>query len=1000
MLPSLAILAAFAPPLPVPQDPVAWWLEALRGLARADARDGTFGPTGRRFWVTRLEARPGLQGQAHYVHHTPELTDPLVVEFLDPEGRPLELEADHRRWLPSHGEVGYRVRGHEDARVHEERWLTLDDVYVSRFTVRGLERFGVRTTSRFAEEPAGDLARFAPHDLGPAARVDLLRDPRLRTGGADQPVWIEGEAHRSQRGARGRDRKSGASGGEVLGNEFGGRKGDRAVYEFLGTGTGRWSLLVRYARDLPGEARFAVRFRGVEVGTVGFPRTMGWGFRPDQLAFARLDLGDVPDGLCELELEALHDGANTNIDGLLLLPTGQVGSPPPPERWPALDPLRGAVAVAPGPLTVGGVPFAIPPRPTVCAVDPEAHELTIGGRGARLHVLALALRPEASIQAGGVTRRLGPRGRGPHAWLQSLPVPGEGPVALQGRGCLILAATREAVASAGGPDVRAGRARFHGVDTEVQLTAHGLADPLDVRVPAGGEARFCVALEWSGPRRRGLASAVALAGDDPLGAHEQAYARWFADLCPRFTSADPFLARLWVYRCFLLRHNLAWPDAGYLRGPVFYEGRHGSWYPRVITFSTPHIVAEARWLRDPGLFQANLWGHVASQGEDGILRNVLVDWRGFHYTHWIASAVVDGFLVHPDRPALERAYEVLRRDVEGSAAAFDRDGDGLLAPDDHYSTGMEFQPSFWFFDGFDNTRPQTRLERPDFNAYHAANAQALAGVARALGRGAEAERLAGLAARTVAALERDLWDQASGFYYSVREADQAKALCKEVVGFYPFRFGIPADDAAHARAFAALLDPAQFWTAFPPASCSREVPVFSATVQRWPGPGGVVTACMWNGPTWPHAASLVADAMALQLRRQHRGGLEPRHLGEFLRRFARFHCESGNPSLPLLREYGDGETGVNWGCADYLHSTFLDLLVRHLGGLVPRADGVLEVRPLPLELGEFAFEDLPYHGHRIGLAVRSGRLRVTVDDRQVGEGDARIGLFLDGVLAR
>ena len=52
-------------------------------------------------------------------------------------------------------------------------------------------------------------------------------------------------------------------------------------------------------------------------------------------------------------------------------------------------------------------------------------------------------------------------------------------------------------------------------------------------------------------------------------------------------------------------------------------------------------------------------------------------------------------------------------------------------------------------------------------------------------------------------------------------------------------------------------------------------------------------------------------------------------LGEFLRRFAALHCEGGDDKKLLLREYANAETGVGWGCADYMHSTFNDLLIRH-----------------------------------------------------------------------
>jgi hypothetical protein len=190
------------------------------------------------------------------------------------------------------------------------------------------------------------------------------------------------------------------------------------------------------------------------------------------------------------------------------------------------------------------------------------------------------------------------------------------------------------------------------------------------------------------------------------------------------------------------------------------------------------------------------------------------------------------------------------------------------------------------------------------------------------------------------------------------------------------------------------------------------VPVFSAAVQQWPGPGGVVQPCMWNGPSWPHATSLVIDAVA----RVVRGTSEPnarlfaaraadgsplsdaRFLGELMRRYARFHCEGGDPARPLLREYGDADSGRNWGCADYLHSTFNDLVIRHWAGLVPRFDNTLEVRPLDLGLGDVRIDEIAYHGRKVSIALAGDVLEVFVDGKSVGKGNAGEGLAVDGAL--
>ncbi|MDW7679443.1 MAG: hypothetical protein SCK70_02695, partial [bacterium] len=52
---------------------------------------------------------------------------------------------------------------------------------------------------------------------------------------------------------------------------------------------------------------------------------------------------------------------------------------------------------------------------------------------------------------------------------------------------------------------------------------------------------------------------------------------------------------------------------------------------------------------------------------------------------------------------------------------------------------------------------------------------------------------------------------------------------------------------------------------------------------------------------------------------------------------------------------------------DYMHSWWIDLIIKHVVGFTPRADAKLELKPLPLELDYFAMEGIPYHGHFVSV---------------------------------
>jgi hypothetical protein len=122
--------------------------------------------------------------------------------------------------------------------------------------------------------------------------------------------------------------------------------------------------------------------------------------------------------------------------------------------------------------------------------------------------------------------------------------------------------------------------------------------------------------------------------------------------------------------------------------------------------------------------------------------------------------------------------------------------------------------------------------------------------------------------------------------------------------------------------------------------------------------------------------------------------------GDFLAQmetYARAHQQDGKP---YIGEYHDEQTG-EWlitgpkaeRSRHYNHSTFNDLVITGLVGLVPRADDVIEVDPLLPEPAWkwFRLEGVPYHDHLVTIAWdRTGEhygnglgLSISVDGREL-----------------
>ncbi len=490
--------------------------------------------------------------------------------------------------------------------------------------------------------------------------------------------------------------------------------------------------------------------------------------------------------------------------------------------------------------------------------------------------------------------------------------------------------------------------------------------------------------------------------DDPLTVHTRRYQQWFDDNCPRFECDDPYMKKCWWYRMFIMRHCLSRACVGNLPHPYFFEGTHESHFPRLIAFSSPHIIDEARWLRNGDYAWGQVLNHVRNPDDkDGYFVSARVDKKGGDYNNWITAAAWGLYMVHPNRTRLEKSLPAMMADVRGTLKFYDPDGNLLPAPRSHWTTGMEFQPSFFYFNDFDDTLPEAKLERPDFATYLYANAQAVAFACRELDQAKLGAEFDHLAQRIHQAVMAGMWDGKDEFFYSIRQGDRAVAEVREVVGFYPFAFQMTGNETVGA--FKHLVDPAEFWTPFPPATVTKKCPAYTPKPEHWPAKGGKTHGCMWNGPSWPHATSVVLNALAAVVQNYRQDHARPEHFWRMLDRFTHMHFAGDDLGQPLLREYNHGETGEATGCPDYFHSTYCDIIVRHVVGLQPGGFDRLTLRPIPGPLKRFSLTGVRYRNHTLDIvynSVEAGRagevgLRVWVDGQPAAYRDSLGELTVD-----
>lgn len=478
----------------------------------------------------------------------------------------------------------------------------------------------------------------------------------------------------------------------------------------------------------------------------------------------------------------------------------------------------------------------------------------------------------------------------------------------------------------------------------------------------------------SGTRPSGVETALqrAVESPDALASHIDAYNAWLVNNVPSFSGPEEIERIYWHRATSIVKKSLFRVGEGRLSDWAMAEGRWTStWYPNMISYGAGHQIREIRWLRDPQYVRGFINTWCENEKSDGVFPNFIrpTNIGTGQYTDWITSTVWDAHRVQPDNASLERWAEALKKNVDGWLGVYDADNDGLLMVDSHWWTGMEWQPSFFYFNKFDAEKQEQRLERVDLTAYVYGNARNLARLLAVLGDDSGATHYNAVADTIRDAAVSVMWDAPNRFFYSVEPDTHKKAMVKEIIGVYPFYFSMfeGMDGAPYLSAWESILDREQFWTPWPVASASQQCLAYSQDDEFF---GKSVGGCMWNGPTWPHANSIVLSAMAATLREYPQSPLRVASLFGLFRSYTHAQYYKKDLQFPWTGEFYNGVTG-EWRTdqRDYNHSTYLDILIADIAGLRPREDDTLEFHPLiDPSMGPFVIDGIRYHDRDVTIA--------------------------------
>ncbi|MEZ6102251.1 MAG: hypothetical protein R3E01_25215 [Pirellulaceae bacterium] len=431
--------------------------------------------------------------------------------------------------------------------------------------------------------------------------------------------------------------------------------------------------------------------------------------------------------------------------------------------------------------------------------------------------------------------------------------------------------------------------------------------------------------------------------------------------CPAKQFEETYYFRWWSFR----KHIKSTPDGRVITEfltPVSHAGANNT-----IACAVGHHVAEGRWLSDRELLDEYLrfWFYGGEKH-----RPV----PHFHnFSSWMAVAVWERYLVTGDREFTASLLDDLVADYHQWVAERGTQ-DGM----------------FWQYDVRDGMEEsisggrKTKNIRPTINSYMAANANAIAKIAGLAERDDLAVEFRKRGAALQEAMTTSLWDDQAKFF-KVRFENGRLSDVREAIGYIPWRFELAG--AQHAEAWRQIHLPDGFKAPFGLTTAERRHPKF-----RTHGTG----TCEWDGAVWPFATSQTLDGLARLLRGTDQPYVNKRDYFDQLRTYARSHQLDGKS---YIGEYHDETTG-QWLITGpksersryYNHSTFCDLVIGGLVGILPRPEATVMVAPLlPDDAWDwFCLDRVPYHGRL--LTVVWDR-----DGRRYGKGNGLM-LWIDGRL--
>ena len=431
------------------------------------------------------------------------------------------------------------------------------------------------------------------------------------------------------------------------------------------------------------------------------------------------------------------------------------------------------------------------------------------------------------------------------------------------------------------------------------------------------------------------------------------------DKVPLFECPDPDITRTYYFRWWTYRKHLRKAASGWVMSEFLPTVRWAG-AENTISCAMGHHLREGRWMRC-GKFMDDYTRFMLDKGNVTGPRS---------YVCWPAWGTLERLKVSGDR---DFAFSLLPKFVR----RFEKCKDGWTLGR-NFKAGQDPATGLFSMDcGHEGTECALSPggARPMVNAAMWAEADAISRIAALAGDAVLARRFCDEADIIANAVTSRLWHAEREFFTAVATDGSHNSVC-ELHGYAPFYFGMPLE-MSFMSAWKPLMREDGFSAKWGLTFPERSTPGFKIDYKGH--------ECKWNGPSWPYSTSVALTALYKTLQSDRREGMPVPMDGfaRLLKQYAAAHVrkledgglvpwidENQNPftgdwisrtiilQTPAMLKRFPRERGK-----DYNHSTFCDLVISGLCGLVPHEDGRIDVKPLaPTGWDWWCLDGVRYHG--------------------------------------